>query len=188
MVRLRQCVAVALLAGMLVLMGAKHHDAAGPKTVYIIRHAEKPDGEKDPHLSPRGQERAKALVKAFPKDFAAPDVIIATAVSKQSERPIETVTPLAEKLHLKLETDYADNQVEELAHAVLTDHAYAGKDVLICWHHGQIPHLAKALGAKDVPDKWPADVFDRVWVLKFDGGEAGFEDRPQRAMEGDSKK
>jgi len=40
-----------------------------PKTVYIIRHAEKPEDPHDPNLSPQGVERAQALATNREKLF-----------------------------------------------------------------------------------------------------------------------
>jgi hypothetical protein len=67
---------------------------------------------------------------------------------------------------------------------------------LICWHHGQIPHLAKAILKKaknrdklldDVPDPWDDEVFDRVWWITFDShGAATFADLPQKLLFKDS--
>jgi len=48
---------------------------------------------------------------------------------------------------------------------------------LICWHHGNIPAMARALGIKDAPTPWPEMQFDRVWRItltdgsQFGGGE-----------------
>src|SRR5271170_704397 len=65
-----------------------------PSAIFIIRHAEKPDSDDDPNLTPRGYERAKALADVIPKHFCRPDFIWATARSRRSNRPFETVTPL----------------------------------------------------------------------------------------------
>ena len=49
---------------------------------------------------------------------------------------------------------------------------YQGKVVLVCWHHGQIPALLRALGAPPetlLPNgKWPKDVYDWVIIVSFD--------------------
>jgi Histidine phosphatase superfamily (branch 1) len=92
-----------LLLGILALysdggLPAADRPANGPRIVMIIRHAEKPagtEGEKDPNLSDRGYERAAALAKVIPERFPKPDFLIATRRSKHSNRPVETVTPLA---------------------------------------------------------------------------------------------
>jgi phosphohistidine phosphatase SixA len=161
----------------------------GPKAIFIIRHAEKPDPnpDKDPDLTPRGVERATALVHVIPDHFCTPDFIIATADSAHSNRPRETVTPLAKSLKLDLINSYATADIDQLAHDLLTDPKYAGKTILICWHHEKIPDLAKALGA-DAPKTWASDVFDRVWVLTFSQGHVTFADEPQKALPSDSQK
>ncbi len=151
----------------------------------IIRHAEKP-ADKDPNLSPRGFERAAALATALPAHFPHPDFLIATKRSAHSDRPMETITPLARALHEEIEHSVKDDDVAELARSILTDPRYAGKTVLIAWHHGKIPELAHALGAKDAPDAWDEKAFDRVWKIRYEKGVAKWQDLPQRALPGDS--
>jgi len=69
---------------------------------------------------------------------------------------------------------------------VLGKPVHAGKTVLICWHHGNIPALARALGIKDAPTPWPEMQFDRVWRITFADGVAALTDLPQRLLPGDS--
>jgi hypothetical protein len=157
-----------------------------PKIIYIIRHAEKPDSGTDPNLSPTGFKRADALATAFPKNFCVPDFLFATAPSKHSNRPMETITPLAKAIHEKILDPFADADAAALAHELLTGSAYSGKSILICWHHGHIPALAKALGATGAPPAWNPDVFDKVWVLTFEDGHVQFHQMPEMALPGDS--
>ena len=151
------------------------------------REAGRDQGEKDPNLSSRGYERAAALAKVIPERFPKPDFLIATKRTKGSNRPVETITPLSNVLHERIESTFKDEAFERLAHAVLTNPKYAGKVVLIAWHHGKIPDLAKALGVKDAPDKWNSQVFDRVWQITYDNGAATWKDLPEDALPGDSK-
>ena len=163
----------------------------GPHIVMIIRHAEKPDetdGTVDINLSKQGFQRAAALAKVIPDNFPHPDFLIATKQSKSSNRPAETITPLSQALHEPIESTFKDDEFDQLAKQILTDPKYAGKTVLIAWHHGKIPELAKALGAKNVPDKWDPKVFNRVWQVTYDGGTASWKDLPQNALPGDSQK
>ncbi|PYS78150.1 MAG: hypothetical protein DMF70_15360, partial [Acidobacteria bacterium] len=117
--------------------------------------------------------------------FATPNFIFATQNSKHSKRPVETVTPLAIALNLPLNDGFADTDAEiaEMANAILNEFAFAGKIVLICWHHGKIPAVAKALGVSKAP-KWDGKVFDRVWQITFPKGKATLEDLPQMLLYG----
>ena len=160
----------------------------GPRLVLIIRHAEKPAGDKDPNLTKRGYERADALAKVIPDRFVRPDFLIATKESKSSNRPVETLTPLAGELHETIDAQYANDEFAKLAHAVLTDPKYDRKVVLIAWHHGRIPQLAGALGVSNAPEKWDPNVFDRIWEIHFDGRGAMLKDVPENALPGDSEK
>jgi hypothetical protein len=159
---------------------------AGPHIVMIIRHAEKTGEKNDVDLSKKGFERAEALATVFPAHFPRPDYLIAAKVSKNSKRSLETITPLSKALHEEIEAKYKEKEFEQLAHELLTDPKYAGKTLLIAFQHGKIPDLAKALGAKDVPEKWDDNVFNRVWELTYDKGNVTFKDLPENALPEDS--
>jgi phosphohistidine phosphatase SixA len=162
----------------------------GPRIVMIIRHAEKPDetgGEKDPNLSKAGFARADALAKVLPANFPKPDFLFATKRSKGSNRPVETITPLSRALKEEISSEYKDEEYDQLAKQILTDEKYSGKIVLIAWHHGKIPELAKALGATNAPAKWDSNVFDRVWEITYEDGKASFKNLPQKAVPGDEQ-
>ena len=84
---------------------------------------------------------------------------------------------------------HTDEEFAKLAQEILQNRKYAGKTILICWHHGTIPDLARALGAADSPGDWDHKAFDRVWQLRYDEkGNVTFVDRPQQLLPGDSKK
>ena len=121
--------------------------------------------------------------------FATPNFIFATQNSKHSNRPIETVTPLSIALNLPIDDNFTDTDAEiaEMTNAILNDFAFAGKIVLICWHHGNIPAVAKALGIAK-PPKWDGKVFDRVWQITFPKGKASLTNLPQILLYGDSAK
>lgn len=126
-------------------------------------------------------------VKGSAPRFATPNFIFATEKSKHSRRPIETVTPLATALALPINEEYGDNgpDIKTMTNAILTDAAFGGKVVLICWHHGKIPDVAKALGIAS-PPKWNGKVFDRVWQITFPKGKATLKDSPQMLLYGDA--
>jgi hypothetical protein len=165
-----------------------------PARVLIIRHAEKTNDVLSVHLSEDGKKRAEALPKLFeksddrPEPFPKADFLIATRNTKNSQRPTETLTPLAKWLDLKVDAGFDHQNPAAFAKAIFGTPKYAGKTVLVCWHHGAIVELAKSLGA-DSPPEWKDNVYDRVWDLTFDElGKVTFRNRPMQLMPGDAKK
>jgi hypothetical protein len=179
----------------------------------------KKDDDGGPHLSVRGSSRAAALPSLFASAtsqpscelhrkapnfsgsyypiplagakprFSAPSSIFATEHAKHSNRPVETVTPLATVLNLHINDRFenTDADIKKMTDSILSEPAFAGKIVLVCWHHGKIPDVAKALGVAK-PPKWDGKVFDRVWQITFPKGKATLADLPQMLMYGDSAK
>jgi len=179
----------------------------------IIRHGEKqPDtgpppfginagGEQDKHsLSPRGWQRAGALVPFFRLAWAAgietPDAIYASKVGdvaviadghdvSKSLRPQQTVTPLAAAIAPAkgLQIPYAVGEEQELAqHLAATENGV----VLVAWEHNHIPLIARFF-SPHAPDSWAKTCFDSVWVLtRSAGGGYGFEEVRQSLLSGDA--
>jgi phosphohistidine phosphatase SixA len=143
-----------------------------PKTIVLMRHAEKPADQADPNLSPAGKERAKHLATWLPQQYPDIGFVFAAAISKESARPYETVEPFAKKAGLPIDDSIADKDYAKLANKLATDTRYQGACVLVCWHHGEIPQLAAALGAPagSYPDPWPSDVFNLVLQMDYNGG------------------
>jgi broad specificity phosphatase PhoE len=147
----------------------------GPKNsvILIIRHAENPANGHG--LSPRGEERAKAYINYF-QNFTVdskrlePNAVLVAADSKHSHRPRLTVQRFAKAANLPIDNRFANKQPADLAAELRAN--YQEKVILICWHHGQIPALLRALGAAPetlLPDgKWPRDLYDWVIVVSFD--------------------
>ena len=166
-----------------------------PKCILIIRHAEKPPPEKmSVHLTDEGMKRAEALAGLFeksdarPEPFPKPDFVFASKNTSRSHRPKETVAPFAKSIELKVNHQFDDEDVDGFAKHLLNTPKYAGKTLLVSWHHSTTPPLAKKLGIA-APPKWHDSAFDRVWEITFDEeGKATLKDRPQRLMPGDAKK
>jgi hypothetical protein len=170
---MRKCLFIAIICGSMLLVVA--HAQEGPKNsvILIIRHAENPTNGHG--LSPRGEERAKGYVKYF-ESFTVdgkrrePDVIFVATDSKHSHRPRLTVEPFAKAAKLPIDNRFGNNQPSDLAAELRANQQ--GKVILVCWHHGQIPDLLRALGVAPetlVPGgKWPRDVYDWVIMVSFD--------------------
>jgi hypothetical protein len=120
-----------------------------------------------------------------PPRFTTPDFLFATTASKNSNRPVETITPLAAALQLDIDDKHSNSDYARVASDILTNAKYAGLTVLVCWHHGNIPNLAQQLGIAS-PPSWPGTVFDRVWQITFPNGAASLQNSPQMLLYGDS--
>ena len=170
---MRRRVFTAILFASALTLAADAQDGPKDAVVLIIRHAE--DGGTGRDLAPRGHERAEAYKNYF-LNFTVdskrlePNAIFAAKDSKQSHRPRLTVEPFAKAAKLKIDAHFGNNQSTELAADLRANHQE--KVVLICWRHGNIPPLLRALGAKPedlLPrGKWPNSVYDWVILLSYD--------------------
>jgi len=177
-------------------------------TILLIRHAEKPDGQyqgvnelgvNDPEsLIPRGWQRAGALAVFFTAQngLPIPEQIYASAPDKQkiaphvktgskSNRPLETVTPLAAKLNTAPIQTFSKGDEADLVDVI----AKLNGTTLVCWEHELIPQIAKLImgSGAGIPDPWPGDRFDVVWTFtRADAGNPwAFGQLCQRLMAGD---
>ena len=158
-----------------------------PATIFLIRHAEKLT-DKRPDLAQQGFLRAALLPNLFNGPAATlprPDFLFATARSKNSNRPFETVMPLSSALNEPISNEILDENFADLARLLLSGQ-YAGKIVLVAWHHGNLPDLTTALGATP-PYQWPDTQFDRIWRINYSNGKATLTDLPMNLLPGDSK-
>ncbi len=153
--------------------------APWPAQIILIRRADEPADPRDPHLSRAGVERAERLVSFVTTDptmtrSGLPVALFATRTTKHAngQRTQETVAPLARALKLPVQTPFLAKDFAALANRILRDPAYAGKTVLICWNHTEIPQLAKALGVRPEPPKWKANVYDLVYIISYHDGRA----------------
>jgi hypothetical protein len=80
------------------------------------------------------------------------------------------VEPFAKAAKLPIDSHFDNKQPTDLAAELRANHQ--GKVLLICWHHGQIPALLRALGAAPeslLPNgKWPKAVYDWVIMVSYD--------------------
>jgi len=141
-------------------------------TILIIRHAERPDSGTG--LAPAGRRRALA----YSGFFATCPItrLYAAANSNESCRPQLTLLPLAATLDLPIDDATADADYARLAAQIAADPSGAHATSLICWHHGYLLELAKALGVSPAqlpksaawPDAWPGHIYGWLLVLVFD--------------------
>ena len=179
------------------------------KRILLIRHGEKPDkppphgvtkqGDHDSQsLTVKGWQRAGALVCFLAPTngplqsllLSTPDTIFAAppggsgSDESMSQRPVETVTPLAKKLGLTVDTGFGKGMEAQVAQAAMAGQGAA----LVCWQHKDLPLIANAILGNDTtaPQKWPGDRFDVVWICDLrDDGSYAFSQLPQMLLPGD---
>jgi hypothetical protein len=169
---MHRCFLIAVVYGCTLLVAANAQEGPKNSVVLIIRHAE--DAGSGHGLSRRGKERAEAYKNYF-QNFTIdskrrePNVVLVAKDSKQSHRPRLTVEPFAKTAQLTIDSSIGNKQPTDLAAEL---RANQGNVILICWHHGEIPALLRALGAKPetlLPNgKWPKNVYDWVILASFD--------------------
>jgi broad specificity phosphatase PhoE len=184
------------------------------QTLLIIRHAEKPDdgsvqgvdatGVQDGRsLTPRGWQRAGVWAELFaPSSGQAgllpkPATIFASAPAShhelalgvggsKSRRPLETVSPLADKLGIAVDQSYSKGDERDLAAAI----AKTTGVILVCWQHEDIRAIADALTPQPagVPGGWPGDRFNAVFrfVRADERAEWTFDQLSPVLLKGDS--
>jgi hypothetical protein len=175
--------------------------------IMLIRHAEKPAKDSAPYgvtrkgerskesLEVRGWQRAGGLINLFApangrfqhRSLARPQFLFASKPLRRkcSRRPIETITPLAEKLSIKINSEFQRSEFDEMI-----DEVFSCKGVvLISWQREYIPDIAShILGNKKIaPKDWPEDRFDMVWVFDLDRSSSKykFKQVPQKLLGGD---
>ena len=171
----------------------------------ILRHGEKPTGQDSAlQLSRPGKLRAQALAQTYLGKGATksllggkgPDAFFAI-----TPHTVETASPSAESWGLPVTAFWAsaagrdknaalDMRTGEAAKRAR--HALErGKTIVMVWEHKRIAgaanpqttlrRLLKLDRLDAVPEKWPDDDFDTMWVVTCsrDGKPAGFEAMPQ---------
>ncbi len=151
-----------------------------PEKIIVIRNSE--TTESGNHLNQRGKERSYALIPFFK------DGQIAAIYAEGNSNPcIESVTPLAKSLGLEVITRYNRGEYLAMSQEIKPRPQYDGQVILICWDNDRIPDLIRKFGALKGPEEWPDYIYDRVWVLEYQGdGTVVFHDQPQRLMFQDS--
>ena len=175
--------------------------------IMVIRHAEKPPSAPPPYgitlegtrendsLTARGWQRAGALASFFAPgngafqdpSLAKPQFLYSSKPVKRkgSRRPFETIMPLAEKLKIRINSNFLKFETESM----LEDAFLRDGVVLICWQREYILEITdRILVNKSVmPPEWPEDRFDIVWVFDRNPSSAqySFKQIPQSLLTGD---
>lgn len=146
------------------------------RRVSLLRHAERTGREQPARLSSTGRMRAFALPYLL-RDVSrrdgwplAPDRLIAAHDTVHSQRPSQTLRHLSHELSLPVHQ--ARTAAGVLALLFGPEQPQTWRHAVIVWRHRSLLGIARALGAaaQDLPPDWPAQLYDRIVLMDFDGG------------------
>lgn len=137
--------------------------------IVMIRHGEKPfEGD---NLTCKGLNRALQLPKVLHAKFGVPNYTYVPKLSNKAEtkhaRMFETVTPMAVKYNLNINSQFDKDDAEHVAADILTKKG----TVLMVWEHHALTDIVRALGVKD-KKLWNDNDFDSIWIITFKDGVA----------------
>lgn len=121
----------------LVVVFALPSKASDEFTIYLVRHAEKESGHKNPALTQCGAERAQQLASILSK------VKLKHVYSTNYLRTLSTATPSAQQ-HKLLVEKYSPKDLKAFAQKLLTQ----GETSLVVGHSNTTPELANLLSGK----------------------------------------
>lgn len=175
--------------------------------IILLRHAEKPEKDFAPFgvtrkglrdkesLQVRGWLRAGALIALFAPPngkfvpaLARPQFLYASKPLRRrgSRRPLQTLMPLADKLSVKINTEFPRHEFDKMLKEVFLCKGV----VIICWQREYLPDIAQiVLDQRQIaPSIWPEDRYDMMWVfdLNASSGRYKFKQVPQKLLMGDS--
>ena len=143
-------IALLLVCGLLV------STAAAQSTIFIVRHAEKAQGD-DPDLSETGRARAESLANLLK------DATISAIYTSEVKRTKQTAAPLARLLHLEPITVPAKDR-DTLVAKLKT----SSGNVLVVGHSNTIPDLTKSLGIT-TPVTIADNDYDNLFIVLLEG-------------------
>lgn len=147
-----------LLAGSSLPGSIAANQAVQPKTIILVRHAEKmvvPPENKDPDISVQGEARAKEIARMFSASG------ITAIYATQFKRTQQTVKPLAERLRVPV-TVLEAKKTSDLVSQIRA--RGAGETIFIAGHNNTVPEIIAALGGPSLPII-PETDFDNLYIL-----------------------
>ncbi|MGI8918533.1 MAG: phosphoglycerate mutase family protein [Pyrinomonadaceae bacterium] len=147
-----------LFAGSSLSGSSAANQAAQPKTIILVRHAEKmvvPPENKDPDISVQGEARAKEIARMFAGSG------ITAIYATQFKRTQQTVKPLSESLRVPV-TVVEAKKTSDLVSQIRARRA--GETIFIAGHNDTVPEIIAALGGPSFPII-PETDFDNLYIL-----------------------
>lgn len=154
--------------------------------IIFIRHAEKP--LKGDNLTCQGLNRALELPELIYSRFGVPDFLFAPGLGlgevTKHARMFQTITPLAIKYNLSINTSHAEKDSMLIAQDLKSKKGV----VIVIWEHKAIAPIVRSLGVANMDLIWPDDDYDSIWLVTFINGKPVFtKDKERLAPAADCK-
>jgi hypothetical protein len=138
--------------------------------IIFIRHGEKP--EKGDNLTCQGLNRSLQLPTIIVSKFGIPDFIYApsliTGQFTKRSRMFQTVTPLAIKYNISINSNYDEKDSAGIANDLKNKNG----TVLVVWEHKAIIPIVRSLGITNEQLIWSDDDYNSIWIVTFSKGVA----------------
>ena len=140
---------------ILLLLLAGPLPCLAQRTIVVVRHADKIDNSDDAVLSPIGEAQAKRLAHVLK------DVGITAIYVTQFKRTIQTATPLADLLKIKL-SSYEQTDIDGVVKEIR--HKHPKEVVMVVGHRSTVPRVLKQFGASE-PVALGSSEYDSLFIL-----------------------
>lgn len=145
-------------SALLILTGCAAQTPQPDATYYLVRHAEKVLGVKDPELTAEGALRAQALIERLS------DVDLTAIYSSDYRRTMDTAKPVASAQNLPI-LSYDPRDLPALTEILLAQKGH----ILVVGHSNTTPPLAGLLGAAEGAPIIEATEYNRFYVITRTG-------------------
>ena len=132
------------------------------RTIVVVRHADKIDNSDDAVLSPTGEAQATRLAHVLQ------DLGISAIYTTQFKRTIQTATPLADFLKIKL-LAYEQTDVDGVVKEIQRKHPK--EVVMVVGHRSTVPKLLKQFGTSE-PVALGSSEYDSLFILTLPPGQS----------------
>ena len=132
------------------------------RVIVVVRHADKIDDTDDAVLSLTGQAQAERLANVLKTLESAP------IYTTQFKRTIQTATPLAELLRIKL-LSYEQTDVDGVVKEIQEKHPK--EVVMVVGHRSTVPRILKQFGASEAV-ALDSSEYDSLFILTLPPGQS----------------
>jgi hypothetical protein len=156
-----------ILLALGCIFSCRQSDASGKEVlkIVIIRHAEKSGN--DDNLSCKGFNRSMLLPAVLYRKFGIPNKIYVPKINAGAQtkhlRMLQTVTPLAAKYRIPINTRYDEDGYDDLVNALLHEKGL----VIVVWEHNTIPPIVRRLAPAADHLHWDDNDYDSICIISF---------------------